>query len=744
MSKDVKARIIPKSETLNDWRKSGYVPKAGEILTVQGNPSFVIVGDGETSVKNLPVIGIGDSLLKQYTENNIDQFIADVENSTEDFYGYLSYDAIIFENITYNPTISDDDQVARDSNFYGLFYCGKKEFSKRFEEIGNRDVDTSYQHNLNQKRYIYFYDKSIYLDLDNAKYSNNKINHGEAYKLQDGENIVFTRLESLEAALSDEIERSVQRDNTLRSNLEEITKSIKDVDDEVERAKSEEARIESKLDSEIARSTGIDKTHTTDIKKNKDAIDSEIARATAAEESLTGSLNKEVEERKASDNSLSARLGTVETKLDTVSNVMDFIGAFETKPDVANYNDGDVIVITSGEDEGKEFVLSNGSWVEFGDTSAEQAAISQLQKDVETVSSEISIVKEDIKTNYVTNTKLIEELNKFEFDVNIDYGTKEELEAIPDPQEGDIFLVSGEDEGGSSVVTTDPDEIIFSQGTEFLFTKPIGTVTQEDIEDGNGSTTRDASGMSITSFLASLFAEEENPTTPSTSASITSSNIGAKEVGTRIAVAYSFSTSAGDYKFGPENGVVFSNYSATFNGETLTTSSGTFKEVQVIDGMSLVITGSCSQSAGNIPVTNFGKEYPDAQIPEKEWTNLSKGTLSGYRAWFCGYKDGTNSLDDPTAITGEQIRALGNSANGSWKSSMSVTKMKQMFFAAPKGKGYKPVIKDASTTAPQTVLGPIVVSVPGANNYTAINYDVYYVANDEAAAGSATLKIAKS
>lgn len=739
MAKDVKARIIPKSETLNDWRKSGYIPKAGEILTVQGNPSFVIVGDGETSVKNLPVIGIGDSLLRQYTESNIDQFIADVKNSSEDFYGYLSYDAIIFEDKAFNPTVSSEDQVARDSDFYGLFYCGKKEFSSRVEEIGNKDVDTNYQHNINERRYIYFYNKSLYLDLDNAEfnYINNKveiINHGEVYNLEDGENIVFTRLESLEESLSNEIERSVQRDNTLGSNLE------KEIADRI----SEDARIEAKLDSEIARSTGIDENHTTDIKKNKDAIDSEIARATAAEKSLTDSLNKEAEERKASDNSLSTRLGTVETKLDTVSNVMDFVGAFETKPDVANYNDGDVIVITSGEDEGKEFVLSNRSWVELGDTSAEQAAISQLQKDVETVNSEIVTVKEDIKTNYVTNTKLTEELNKFEFDVNIDYGTKEELEAVPNPQEGDIFLLRDEDEGGSDGVTTNPDEIIFPQGTEFLFTKPIGTVTQEDIEDGNGSTTRDASGMSITSFLASLFAEEENPTTPSTSASITSSNIGAKEVGEKIAVAYSFSTSAGSYKFGPENGVVFSNYSATFNGETLTTSSGTFKEVQVIDGMSLVITGSCSQSAGNIPVTNFGKEYPDAQIPEKEWTNLSKGTLTGYRAWLCGYKDGTNSLDDPTAITGEQIRALGNSANGSWKSSMSVTKMKQMFFAAPKGKGYKPVIKDASTTAPQTVLGPIVVSVPGANNYTAIDYDVWYVNNAEAASGSATLKITKS
>ena len=101
-------------------------------------------------------------------------------------------------------------------------------------------------------------------------------------------------------------------------------------------------------------------------------------------------------------------------------------------------------------------------------------------------------------------------------------------------------------------------------------------------------------------------------------------------------------------------------------------------------------------------------------------------------------------MADAAAITGEQIRALGNSANGSWLSQMEVSKMKQMFFAAPAGKGYKPVIKDASTTAPQTVEGPITVSIEGKDGFTAVNYDVWYVANASAASGSATLNITNS
>lgn len=281
---------------------------------------------------------------------------------------------------------------------------------------------------------------------------------------------------------------------------------------------------------------------------------------------------------------------------------------------------------------------------------------------------------------------------------------------------------------------------------DFTFTKAIGTVTIPS----SGSKVVAAAGKNMKDFFAGIFAAEEYPSTPSTSASITSDNIGAKEVGTNIAVKYAFSTEAKAYKYGPANGVTWSDYSATFNGETKTASSGTFTSVQVTDDTSLKITGSCKNSQGAMPKTNIGNDYPSARIAEKTWTGLEKGTLTGYRAWFCGYKDGDNALADATAITGDQVRALGNSANGSWLGSMNVTKMKQMFFAAPAGKGYKPVIKDASTTAPQTVLGPITVYVKGANGYVTatepngIAYDVWYVSNADAASGSATLNITKA
>lgn len=276
--------------------------------------------------------------------------------------------------------------------------------------------------------------------------------------------------------------------------------------------------------------------------------------------------------------------------------------------------------------------------------------------------------------------------------------------------------------------------------SDFTFTKAIGTVSSIP---ASGSTTRDAKGKSVKEFFASLFAEEAYPSTPSVSAKLTATNAGAKEVGTNIKIAYKFETSVGNYTYGPAHGVTFDNYIAEFNGETLNTSTGTFTEIQVTDDTNLKVIGSCKSSDGAVPKTNLGNLYPTAQIKAKEFNNLSSNAVTGFRAWFCGYKNGENALTDATAITGEQVRALGNSANGNWKTSMNVSQMKQMFFACPQGKGYKPSVKDHSTTAPQTVLGPLTVMVPGANNYEPTAYDVYYVSNADAASGSATLDISK-
>ena len=73
------------------------------------------------------------------------------------------------------------------------------------------------------------------------------------------------------------------------------------------------------------------------------------------------------------------------------------------------------------------------------------------------------------------------------------------------------------------------------------------------------------------------------------------------------------------------------------------------------------------------------------------------------------------------------MRAL-TKVNGSFPSSLTTNKMKQIFFAAPKGKKASLSITNAVNGAPLTVQKTSVF-VEGANNYTAIEYDVFYVSN---------------
>ena len=250
--------------------------------------------------------------------------------------------------------------------------------------------------------------------------------------------------------------------------------------------------------------------------------------------------------------------------------------------------------------------------------------------------------------------------------------------------------------------------------------------------------TFNAAGKSVEEVLKKLMAEEVNPATTQPSATLSSNNIGAMEVGTNIAINYNISTDPGSYSYGPATGVTFSNYQATFNGETLTGASGTFTSVQVTDTMNLSISGSVKYSDGVIPKTNLGNAYEDGQI-KAATKSLSRGTLTGYRNWFYGYKAGGATIDVAN-LTSANIRAL-TPKNGEFPGTISTNKMQQMFFAIPKGKKTDVSVANNVNGAPCTVTKVTDIMVEGANGYTAIAYDVWYVNNAAPDGGSNTYKI---
>lgn len=320
------------------------------------------------------------------------------------------------------------------------------------------------------------------------------------------------------------------------------------------------------------------------------------------------------------------------------------------------------------------------------------------------------------------------------------------LAEITNPVKGDIAIVKEALEGGKYQYTAyvrgetnweamdgnyDAENVYFQK--DLTITANIGVQTIPS----SGSKTLSTTGKNIKQVFDMIVASEKNPSTTQPTATLNSSNIGSKEVGTNIAIQYSFATNPGSYTYGPATGVTFSGYEATFNGETLTDASGTFASIQVTDSTSLSISGKCSSSEGAIPVTNLGNPYEAGKIAAKNYTP-PKGTLTGFRGWFYGYYNGDQAIADPAAITSTQLRAFGTQT--SFPSTMNTTKMQQMFFAAPKGRVTSVSISNAVNGAPLTVVKGT-CSVEGANGYDAIEYDLFYVANAVAEGGDSKWNI---
>jgi hypothetical protein len=160
------------------------------------------------------------------------------------------------------------------------------------------------------------------------------------------------------------------------------------------------------------------------------------------------------------------------------------------------------------------------------------------------------------------------------------------------------------------------------------------------------------------------------------------------------------------------------------------------------------ITAKATHGDGAVPVTNIGNKYDeDGEKNVRIMSGSKSATSAGYtsyRAWFYGYKAGGSTFTI-AEMDSDDIRGL-TAANGSFTSSMSTTNMQQMFFAAPKGKVESVAVAHSVNGAPQTVK-QTTVYVKGANNYVTsdapngMEYDLFYVSNDNANSGEATYTI---
>ena len=191
---------------------------------------------------------------------------------------------------------------------------------------------------------------------------------------------------------------------------------------------------------------------------------------------------------------------------------------------------------------------------------------------------------------------------------------------------------------------------------DFIFTSQFGKYTP----DSTGSVTVAARGKTMSELLTDAYSTEDVGFTV-TNPSITltaGSNQGYKayEVGTSVSPTYSISFSAGSYPYGPATGVTTKAYSATFNGETLTGASGTFKSTVVTDGFNQRVSAYATYNAATAsPNSNLGNAVDSKKIGEGQTETKYGSYLTSYRSIFYGYV--TKELAD---LTSADIRGLTN------------------------------------------------------------------------------------
>lgn len=270
---------------------------------------------------------------------------------------------------------------------------------------------------------------------------------------------------------------------------------------------------------------------------------------------------------------------------------------------------------------------------------------------------------------------------------------------------------------------------------DLIITANVGVQTI----DATGSKTLATTGKNVKQVLDLLFAKEKDPSVTQPSVTITLTGAGAKEVGTSVTPSYSVGFNKGKYEFGPDTGVTATYAVSDTASHSATTATGSFAAFTVEPTTNYKVSVTATHTAGADPVSNLGNGRGDLKITAGEKTATS-AAITGYRGWFQGYYNGTQALADATTITSAQLRAFGVK-NGTFNTTMNTNKMQQMFFAAPAGTVKTLTVSNAVNGAPQTVK-KTTVSVEGANNYQAIDYDLYYVANATAESGDSKFTIA--
>lgn len=263
---------------------------------------------------------------------------------------------------------------------------------------------------------------------------------------------------------------------------------------------------------------------------------------------------------------------------------------------------------------------------------------------------------------------------------------------------------------------------------DFVATQNIGTVTV----GSSGSATISAKGKNVKEVLAALFAQAKDPTVTQPKVTVTSNDLKAYEVGTKVAPSYTGTFDAGKYQYGPATGVTANTWEVTLNDtvtQTLTTQNGKFEEIIVGDDSNITITAKVAHGAGVAPKNNLGAEKAALAIAAGNKTATTTTKITGYRPFYYGVSTTEDTIDSAL------IRGLtnGGAYNGAKTVSVGVGAVvgaKRVIVAYPANttRGGLKAVELSSTMnldITSTYVAQTNVEVQGANGYTAIPYKVF-------------------
>lgn len=295
--------------------------------------------------------------------------------------------------------------------------------------------------------------------------------------------------------------------------------------------------------------------------------------------------------------------------------------------------------------------------------------------------------------------------------------------------EGDVIIGAEVNAAGELVLTKGKIlDTTVQMSDDFVFTAPVGTVTIPS----SGSTTVAAKDKTLKEFLSALFAQAKNPSVTQPTATVKLNEAGAYEVGTKKTPSYTATLSAGSYTYGPATGITAQTYSVSNGTKTLTTATGMFDEMQVIDGTNYKLTATITYGKGANPKNNLGTAVPALAIAAGS-KSATSGSITGYRNSFWGGVKSKEGTPTNAMIRGLAGKKNGNIAAGNTGDAQESVGDLRVIIAVPAPRTITS-IKDVNGLNAEafSAFTHVSVNVEGANGYEAKAYNVYY--KDNAAA----------